>query len=95
MKDVEPRFKNASRRSVNTKISALATQTRSHFLKELAAIAKHGLQPSVTLDFWTGRDSQSFMGFIIYYVCDKQLKHTLLCFKEVPSPHTSDNIVSF
>ena len=57
MKDVEPRFKNASRRSVDTKISALATQKRSHLLKELVAIAKHGLKPSVTLDFWTGRDS--------------------------------------
>uniref|UniRef100_A0A1X7SKX7 Uncharacterized protein n=1 Tax=Amphimedon queenslandica TaxID=400682 RepID=A0A1X7SKX7_AMPQE len=92
MKDVEPRFKNTSRRSVDTKVSALATQRRSHLLKKLAAIAKHGLQPSFTLDFWMGRDSRSFMGCTIHYVCDKQLKHTILCFKEVPPTHTSDSI---
>lgn len=86
---MKPRFKSASRRSVGSKISVLSEETKSSLLKEISAIARHAF---VTVDFWTGRDSRSFMGCTVHYVYDQQLKHTMLCFKEVPPPHTSENI---
>lgn len=92
MRDVEPRFKSVSRVSVGSKISALLRETKSDLLKEISIIASHGLRPSITMDFWTGRDGRSFMGCTIHYVYNNQLKNALFCFKEVPPPHTSENI---
>jgi hypothetical protein len=56
-------------------------------MKDISAIATLGLKPSVTVDFWTGWDNRSFMGFTIHYVHNQQLKHPMLCFKEVPPPY--------
>ena len=55
-------------------MSALSEETKSSLLKEISAIARHGLKPSVTVDFWTGRDKHSFMGCTVHYVYNQQLK---------------------
>ena len=89
MGDVEPRFQPASRVAIKQTLEVLYQEERDHMLKEVAASS---FKPSVTLDFWTGRDGRSFMGCIVHYVSEKMLKHHMLFFKEVPPPHTSENI---
>ena len=86
MREVEPQFKGVSRRSVGSKISALSEETKLSLLKEISAIARHGLKPSVTVDFWTGRDNRSFMGCTVHYVYNQQLKHTMLCSRKFRHP---------
>jgi hypothetical protein len=54
MRDVEPQFKNVSRKSIGSKICALSQETKSCLMKDISAIATLGLKPSVTVDFWTG-----------------------------------------
>ena len=58
-------------------------------LKEISDIS---FKPTVTVDFWTGRDGRSFMGCTVHYIYQKMLKHHMLFFREVPPPHTSENI---
>ena len=89
MKDVEPRFRPVSRNGIKRKLSDLYQQEYSALLNEVKVIA---LKPTVTLDFWTGRDGRSFMGCTIHYVHEKELKNSMLFFREVPPPHTSENI---
>ena len=92
MKDVEPRFNHVSRNAVGSRIKELSEQAKSRLLNEISVISRFGLKPTVTVDFWSGRDNRSFMGCTVHYVHEKQLKHSMLFFKEVPPPHTSENI---
>ena len=80
MTDVEPRFQHVSQVAVKKKLEVL---------KELATIS---FKPSVTLDFWTGRDGRSFMGCTVHYIRENVLKQYVLFFKEVPPPHTLENV---
>ena len=58
LQDVEPRFRPVSRVSVKRKLYSLFENGRQQLNKEILEI---DFKPSVTLDFWTGRDSRSFM----------------------------------
>ena len=90
MSDVEPRFQPVSRVAVKKKLNILHEEERDSKLKEIADLS---FKPSVTLDFWTGRDGRSFMGCTVHYVVatEKKLSNHMLFFKEIP-PHTADNI---
>ena len=89
MTDVEPRFQHVSRVAVKKKLEVLYEEEMDQMLKELATIS---FKPSVTLDFWTGRDGRSFMGCTVHYIRENVLKQYMLFFKEVPPPHTSENV---
>ena len=78
MKDVEQRFNCVSRSAVGSRIKELSEQTKSRLLNEISVILRVGLKPTVTVDFWSGRDNHSFMGCTMHYVHDKQLKHSML-----------------
>ena len=88
MVDVEPRFNHVSRVAVQAKLDSLYQQHRDALLNEISCSPK----PTVTLDLWTSRDNRSFMGCTIHYYYEKQIKHHMLFFQEVPPPHTAENI---
>ena len=78
MSDVEPRFQPVSRVAVKKKLNILHEEERDTMLKEIAELS---FKPSVTLDFWTGRDGRSFMGCTVHYVVatDRKLQVTCQC----------------
>lgn len=90
MNDVEPKFQPISRVAVS---SMLDKQYEEEKQILLADIAKSKVdKPSVTVDFWTGCDTRSFMGCTIHFVHKEQLRSHVLFFVEVPPPHTAENI---
>ena len=56
-------------------------------LEELANV-----KPSLTIDFWTGCNSKSYMSAIIHYIYESKLKSHVLYFVEVKPPHSSQVI---
>ena len=89
MKDVEPRFSPVSRVSVKRKLDELYSKGRGDLIESITSLP---LKPSVTVDFWSGRDGQSFMGCTVHFIQDGSLKNAMLFFREVPPPHTAENI---
>lgn len=91
MSDVEPQFQPVSRVAVKKKLNILHEEERDTMLKEIADLS---FKPSVTLDFWTGRDGRSFMGCTVHYVVatEKKLSNHMLFFKEIPPSHMAENI---
>lgn len=87
--DIEPRFKPVSRVAIKRKLDCLYDEDRQQLAMEVSEI-NH--RPSVTVDFWSGRDNRSFMGCTIHYVYGQEIKRNMLFFREVPPPHTSENI---
>ena len=75
MRDVEPRFRRVSRVSVRRKLNSLFEDGCQRLNEE---ILKTDFKPSVTLDFWTGRDSRSFIGCTIHYIYKGILKSNML-----------------
>ena len=73
--DVEPRFRPVSRVSVKRKLYSLFENGHQQLNKEILEI---DFKPSVTLDFWMGRDSRSFMVCIIHYIYNGILKSNML-----------------
>jgi hypothetical protein len=90
MKDTEPKFHSVSRVTVKRKLNELYQQERSSLLQEVHVLCK----PTVTLDFWTGRDGRSFMGCTVHYINlkEKKMKNAMLFFREVPPPYMSENV---
>ena len=54
MTDVEPRFKPVFRVAIKRKLNDLYQEGRDEMLKKISVI-----KPTVTVDFWTGRDGHS------------------------------------
>ena len=78
MTDVEPRFAPVSRVSVKRKLNELYTQDRQVFLGNITTLKP---KPTVTADFWMGRDGRSFMGCTIHYIVEGNLKNDMLFLK--------------
>ena len=89
MADVEPKFSHVSRVAVVSKLDKIYETEKGLLLNE---ISSSRVTPSVTLDFWTGRDNRSFMGCTVHYIFMQHLQSRMLSFVEVPPPHTSDRI---
>lgn len=87
MNQVEPRYQPVSRVAVSSKLDKLYEEEKKRLLNDVEKSKVE--KTSVTLDFWTGCDSRSFMG---YFILEKQLKSHMLFFIEVPSPHISAHI---
>ena len=89
MKDVEPKFEHTSRMAVSSRLDELYKQEKKRLINELK---ESGVQPSLTVDFWTGCNAKSYMGATIHYVNDGRLKSQVLYFIEVKPPHSSQII---
>ena len=90
MKDIEPKFEHTSRVAVSTRLDALYEQEKRELLVELDKLAN--VKPSLTIDFWTGCNSKSYMGATIHYIYESKLKSHVLYFVEVKPPHSSEVI---
>lgn len=77
-----------SRNAVGSRIKDMSEEVKSSLLKEISAISRFGLKPTVT-----GQEETIvvFMGSTVHYVHHKQLKRSMVFFK-VPPPHTGENI---
>ena len=90
MKLVEPRFESVSRVAVSSKLEEIYLREMRKLLAEIKASPVD--KPTVTVDFWTGCNSKSYMGSTAHYIFEGQLKSHVLFFTEVAPPHTSENI---
>ena len=70
--DIEPRFTPVSRVIVKRKLGELYTNKRYVLLSKIFSMSP--CKPSVTVDFWSGCDSRSFMGCTIHYIDNGALK---------------------
>lgn len=59
MKDVEPKFDHSSRITVSLRLDELYKQEKKSLLNDLK---ESGIKPSMTVDFWTGCNTKSYMG---------------------------------
>ena len=89
MADVEPKFSHVSRVAVVSKLDKIYENEKMLLFKEISLSC---ITPSVTLNFWTGRDNRSFMGCTVHYIFKQQLQSRMLSSVEVPPPHTADRI---
>ena len=90
MKLVEPRFESVSRVAVNSKLEEIYAREMSKLLADIKASPVY--KPTVTVDFWTGCNSKSYMCSTVHYIFKGQLKSHVLFFTEVAPPHSSENI---
>ena len=68
MTDVELGFAPVSRVSVKRKLSEFYTPDCQVFLDNITTLRT---EPTVTANFWMGRDGKSFMWCTIHYIIEK------------------------
>ena len=87
---------SVSRVGVNSKLEEIYARERRKLLAEIKASPHPPVnKPTVTVDFWTGCNSKSYIGSTVHYIFKGQLKSHVPFFTEVAPPHSSENIKAY
>ena len=86
---LDPRYNVPTRKHLT---NVLIKQQFEEVLDQVMKLLESATQVSVTLDLWSNRQMQSFIGIIAHFVCNWKLQSAMLSCSRFKGRHTGESI---